>query len=405
VPVWHEKTAQWVKDGKLVLLGVTQEQHPDRCRLFAQWQRFDWPVLHDAINVLESAAVPIVVAIDEHGIVRSIRPRPDQLQADFLDRTFADDTAGADPPVPTPSLAPATGRPDFAALRRRAEATPTAAAWRSLGDAMALWGADEHVGVAIDAYARATQADPRDAAARFRLGVCYRRRSESVLGQPGDFQAAVEAWGQALALDPNQYIWRRRIQQYGPRLDKPYAFYDWVEQAEREVRARGETPVPLRERPGGAEIAQPTKAFPGATAPGTEPDPEGKISRDAGGMARAEVTVVPARGRPGQAVRVHIVLRLDARQRAHWSNEAEPLRVWIGLPSGWQADGRLFSAPAATRAVSEEPRALDFEVKAPAGARGEARLSAYALYNVCDDAGGQCRFLRLDIPVVIRPAE
>ena len=80
VPVWHEATREWVKQGRLVLLGVTQEQHADRCRLFAQWKRFDWPILHDPINLLEAPAVPIVVAIDEHGIVRAIRPRPGDVQ-------------------------------------------------------------------------------------------------------------------------------------------------------------------------------------------------------------------------------------------------------------------------------------------------------------------------------------
>ena len=91
MPVWHDATRQWVKDGKLVLLGVTQEQHPERCRLFAQWKQFDWPILHDPINVLESMAVPIVVAIDEHSIVRSTPPNPKTFAADFLNKSFADD--------------------------------------------------------------------------------------------------------------------------------------------------------------------------------------------------------------------------------------------------------------------------------------------------------------------------
>ena len=43
------------------------------------------------------------------------------------------------------------------------------------------------------------------------------------------------------------------MQQYGPRLDKPYPFYDWVETAREEIRARGETPSPLRVEPAGAE--------------------------------------------------------------------------------------------------------------------------------------------------------
>jgi hypothetical protein len=62
VPVWHEGTAKWVKDGKLVLLGVIQEQHADRCRLLAQWKGFRWPILHDPINVLEATGVPILTA-------------------------------------------------------------------------------------------------------------------------------------------------------------------------------------------------------------------------------------------------------------------------------------------------------------------------------------------------------
>ena len=61
MPVWHEGTAKWVKEGKLVLLGVTQEQHADRCRLLAQWKGFGWPILHDPINVLEATGVPIQI--------------------------------------------------------------------------------------------------------------------------------------------------------------------------------------------------------------------------------------------------------------------------------------------------------------------------------------------------------
>ena len=106
--------------GALVLLGVTQEQHADRCRLFAQWKRFDWPILHDPINVLEAPAVPIVVAIDEHGIVRAIRPRPETFAAEFLDKTFADD---APPGAPR-----STGPPDLAALLPSGRGEPDAAA-------------------------------------------------------------------------------------------------------------------------------------------------------------------------------------------------------------------------------------------------------------------------------------
>jgi hypothetical protein len=52
--------------------------------------------------------------------------------------------------------------------------------------------------------------------------------------------------------------------------------------------------------------------------------------------------------------------------------------------------------------VSEEIRSLEFEVKAPVKGTGKVRLAAYALYHVCDDVGGQCLFLRLDIPVELK---
>jgi hypothetical protein len=147
VPVWHEATREPVKQGRLVLLGVTQEQHADRCRLFAQWKRFDWPILHDPIDLLEAPAVPIVVAIDEHGIVRAVSPRPETVAAEFLDRTFADD---APPGAPR-----SAGPPDPAALRRQAEASPTARAWRALGDTLTIWDGTQLVADAIDAYTRA----------------------------------------------------------------------------------------------------------------------------------------------------------------------------------------------------------------------------------------------------------
>jgi tetratricopeptide (TPR) repeat protein len=398
VPVWHEGTAQWEKEGKLVRLGVAQEQHADRCRLLAQWKGFGWPILHDPINVLELTAVPVLVAIDEHGIVRSTRPVLATFKADFLDKAFAEAEGGPGDRI-TPSLKEGTRSPDWDALRAQAKKADSPAAWRELGDALALWGGGGRLEEAIEAYGRAAKLDPKDGPALFRLGVCYRRRYESPELRPGDFQAAIAEWGRALALDTNQYIWRRRIQQYGPRLDKPYAFYDWVEEAEKDIRARGDTPVPLAVRPGGAEVAQPLKALPAATAQARNPDPEGKVHRDTEGLIRAEVTVAPARVRPGRAVRVHVVLRPDPTKQAHWNNEAEPLRLWVDPPAGWQVSERLLRAPAVREAVSGEERALDFEIKAPKEAQDKVHVSAYALYNVCDDKGGQCRFLRLDVPI------
>jgi hypothetical protein len=400
VPVWHEATAKWVRDGKLVLLGVTQEQHPDRCRLLAQWKGFDWPILHDPINVLRLSAVPVFVAIDEKGIVRDVRPRLERFEADFLTKDFRDEAPGVVPRL-TPVVSAKTMQPDFDALRAKARKDDTPTAWRELGDALVLWGGDGKIDASLDAYEEALRRAPKDGPTLFRLGVCYRRRYESIGRKPGDFQTAVDHWGRALALEPNEYVWRRRIQQYGPRLDKPYAFYDWVEEAEKAIRRRGEQPVALKVRPGGAEIAHPAREFPTHSREVHAPDPEGKITRDRDGWIRADVTVVPARARPGQAVRVHVTLRPDPKHKAHWDNEAGPPQLWIDPPEGGQTSDRLLTAAATARAVSDEERTLDFEVKVPKNATGTVRFAAYATYHVCDDEHGQCRFLRLDVPILV----
>lgn len=400
MPVWHEGTKEWVKDGKLVLLGITQEQHPERCRLFAQWKGIRWPILHDPINIMGSSAVPIFVAIDEHGIVRSIRPRLDRFEADFLNKSFADDTSLHQANQQTPTLPSGHPKSAFDQYQQRAEAEKTSVAWRTLGDVLTLWGGDGQINAALTAYSNAVRLAPNDGPAEFRLGVCYRRRYESSLRQLHDFQAAIDHWGRALEIDPNQYIWRRRIQQYGPRLEKPYSFYDWVEEAEKVIRARGEKPIQLAVRPDGAELAHPLRTF-SEKKEASSPDPDGKIHRDDVGIVKAEVTNVPTRVRAGQTARIHITLRLDASKKAHWNNEAELLKIWIAPPACWRVSEQLLTAKPGTKVVSNEIRSLEFEVKVPEQVTGKVQIKAYALYNICDDVGGQCLFRRLDIPVDI----
>jgi len=218
VPAWDAKTEEWVQQGRLVVVGIAQEQHADRCRLLAQWRQLSWPILHDPINVMQVTGVPIEVAIGEYGIVRSLRPNLETFEREFLNRTFAPDDA-------TPPGEPgAAVRPDLAVLRRLAEQGGSYQAWRNLGDALVLWAGPGSVDEAIHAYTRALQAKPDDGDTSFRLGVCYRTRSESERPKPGDFQTAVDHWMTARSLQPHRYIWRRRIEQYGPRLTKPYPF-------------------------------------------------------------------------------------------------------------------------------------------------------------------------------------
>jgi hypothetical protein len=394
VPVWHERTRRWAEDGRLVLLGVTQEQHADRCRLFAQWRQFGWPILHDPINVLKSEAVPIVRAIDEHGIVRLERPDPDTFEADFLDRDFADDAPPTDQDHDP-------GAPDPDALLRLAREADDADSWRSAGDALTIWAGASRVDEAVGAYERAVEIDRSDKHAWFRLGVALRMRDESPDRRPGDFQAAVDAWSRALSIDPNQYIWRRRIEQYGPRLAKPYPFYDWVDEARAAIEDRGETPVTLSEEPSGSEIASPVREVVAQAAPPANPDPEGRINRDESGLIEAEVVVIPTRVLPGESARVHVYLRPASARSAHWNNESTPLQLWVSSPEGWTIDTPLMEAKPGEGAESTEARHLDFEVKVPPSASGTTRLDAFALYNVCEQAGGTCLFLRKDLTLVL----
>ena len=393
MPAWNNKTREWVKEGKLVVLGIAQEQHPNRNRLFTQWHKIDWPVLYDPINVMQARGVPIEVAIDENGIVRSLRPKMDKFEEEFLNKTFTGKDA-------KPPKIKAT-RPDLAALRRRAEKSRSSEAPRELGDALVLWGGQSNINEAINAYEQAIQINPDDSDAHFRLGVCYRLRYDSGQRASSDFQTAVNHWTRSRVLQPNQYIWRRRIEQYGPRLTKPYPFYDWVETAARDIKARGEKPVELMVLPTGSEIAGRDSSFETKENSVKPPDPQGQIYRDEKGLILSEVTVVPPQVKPEGAVRVHITLRPNARLKAHWNNEAEPLKLWIDAPDGWKVEPQLLTAPQGDRPETSEPRQLEFEVRAAAGARGTSKLNVYALYYVCEDTGGVCYFLRKDIPVTI----
>ena len=172
MPAWNQKLEKYVRDGKLVVLGIAQEQHPQRNQLFTQWHRINWPVLHDPINMMQVTGVPIEVAIDEEGIVRATRVKAETLERDFINKTFSAEGAKASKPVKAK-------RPDLAALRRRAEQTRLSSAWRELGDAMVLWEGVAKVDDAIEAYRQAIGIRPDDGDAHFRLGVCYRMRYET----------------------------------------------------------------------------------------------------------------------------------------------------------------------------------------------------------------------------------
>ncbi|MFQ5700756.1 MAG: hypothetical protein ACE5HU_02815 [Acidobacteriota bacterium] len=390
VPGWHERTKTFQREGRVHMAGIIQEQHPDRARLFMQWKKMDWPIMVDALDRLGIDVVPLTVLIDERGLVRAIRPDFDTFKA------FLDEPAPAKPAA----ARPAVQRPDLAALEKAARSGPRRAQIR-LADALVLWRGTAGLDRAIALYRAALRADPGDGPVHFRLGVALRERYESERRRTDDFARAVEEWGKALDIEPNQYIWRRRIQQYGPRLMKPYPFYDWVAQARADIMARGERPVALRVEPAGTELAHPARIFQGSPPGEAEPDPRGRIRRDEAGLIRVETTLVPARLHSGGAGRVHIVFRPDRTLQAHWNNKVGDLVLWISPPQGWTVDTDHLTVPSPREPVSEEPRRLEFEVKPPDGFTGSATIPAYALYYVCEGVNGTCLYRRGDIPITV----
>ena len=265
-----------------------------------------------------------------------------------------------------------------------------------------LWGDDEQIQYAIQAYQQAKQLGAVPADVDFRLGVAFRQRYDSPQQQPGDFQAAVKHWTVALDAQPGQYIWRRRIQQYGPRLNKPYPFYDWVAAAEKEIEDRGETPVKLPVRLTAAEVALPSKSLDDSAADKSEknPDPENLLTLDKEQDVEIVTTVVPAHVKAGETVRVHAVF--DLSQDTKWNNEGRPLLTWINKSDGIGLASQLLSYEQPTEPESNETRRIEFEVSIPKGFAGTSlTLDGFAVYTICSTTTGQCNMVRQDFAIEI----
>ena len=372
------------------MVGIIQEQHAERSRLFMQWKKMDWPILVDSLNLLGVPKMPITLFIDENGIVRKIQPKLEDLEA-FLNQTF-------EKPAELPHAAPQS---DLDQLRAATQ-EDTAQSWRSYADSVVLWGRPTQIGEAIEAYEQVLRKETNHGLTHFRLGVAYRKRYDSTERQKDDFQEAVQHWTKALHIDPNSYIWRQRIQLYGPRLDKPYSFYDWIRKAREEIDARGDVPVILSVEPGGAEFAYAAKSFESTPSPKKEPDPQGRIFRDRKRFILVETTVVPSEISAGESARVHVVFRPNPRLKAHWNNEVDDLELWVSAPPEWGMESRNTSVPNPPQEVSKEPRKLEFEVYSPENAKGWVTVPSYALYYVCEDVDGTCLYRRQDIAVQLQ---
>lgn len=384
MPGWHKATNELQKAGKIKTLGIVEEQHPDRARLFMQWKQMDWPILVDPLNLIDVEGVPITLFIDESGIIRYINPtleRADELLEKFLDEK------------------PSKNHIEEINKRR----LNTEQDFRSDKPQLPIEIDDQdsvQLAMAIKDYGNALQADPENGRLHFRLGVLYRKRYDSQGKQTSDFQMAIKHWEKALDINPNQYIWRRRIQQYGPRLDKPYPFYDWVPVARAEIIERGQIPVTLLTEPEGAEFTKPIKYFENEKPVVSEPDPEGKISRDIENFIKMEYVVIPSTDKRTNSFRVHINFIPNKTIKAHWNNEVQGMIFWINPPPEWEVDNHYIQQNNPEKAVSNERRSIEFEVKGKEPTVPQKVLiSSYALYYVCEDVNGTCLYRRQDIPI------
>jgi hypothetical protein len=393
--VWHAATQRLEQQGKVAVVAIVQDQHPDRARLFLQWKQINWPVMADSLDLLNLETVPMTFAVDEYGIVRFARlpmAAAKTIEEAFVNQTYA--------PPPTP--APGFTKPDLARLRA-ATSRNTAAAWNAYGDAAFVWGGDRALNEVIDAYYRAEKFEPANGLTQFKLGSALRKRYDSSARRATDFQEAAQHWTKALDIYPNRYIWRRRGQQYGPHLPMPYAFFDWVREARVDIAKRGETPIALAVEPGDSELAagDVNLAPPKLTA--TEPDARGRIIRDKGDLVSVETVSVPPAVSPGQAVRVHVVFRPNLKSKAHWNNEVDPLVFWINPTTGWTVNRRATTVPNPKAALSQESRTVEFELTGPAAqAPGIVKVPGYALYYVCEDINGVCMYRRRDVDVSVQ---
>jgi len=416
--VWNEQTKQLVEEKKLVVIGVVQEQHAERARLYKQWKQYDFPIAQDSFTELGLSVVPVPILIDEFGYVQSAKPRLTNIGA----------------LVNKKSNPPANSAPRLDPKKRTAyeimQSKPleeTLEKGKQLilaGDALIRQvsanrlvnfatyndgSISSHLHHAIAKYHHSEEILVKhDAellgALYFRLGVAYRMRFDKLPREArtdADFDRAIEYWSKAVERTPNQYIWRRRIQQYGPRQAKPYPFYDWVETAEKELLQRGEKPIELPVPLTESETAKPSNKF-NLLSKATNPDPHEKINEAPSNVIQCRATVVPATAKPGQAVRVHLHFNTVA---AKWNNEAENMVVWINESNSGQSEKSLIEFENPVAPTSTETRQFEFEYQTDKAATQNIEINGFALFNTCKSSGGQCLYLRknFSIPILINP--
>ena len=379
MPVWHARTQKLRDEGKLKVIGITQEQHADRCLLFARWKGFDWPILWDPFNLTSTKVVPRVTLIDEHGIVRATRASMATFEEEFVHKTFPKPDKAA-------PLAPKGKAGTLVQVARAKEGSPTYRYY----DAMSalLWPRGRDGERAKTDLLTHAEANPKDAAAQWRLGVAYRMRHDSLERSLGDFQHAVDQWRLGIELDPSHYIYRRRLEQYGPLLTKPYPFYPWIPEARKALGAKA---PPLRAEPTGSEMGGRVTLDPdrdGGKAPDTS-----KADKSVKDALRLEPTVVWMATRKGQlAARVHLHILPSGNRVMLWDGTAGPVIVYMEPPEGpFEFTSNRLEGTLHGKDPAEEIVEIDFEVQIEPGKKAWFEFSGYILYHARTEPRGASR--------------
>jgi len=374
VPGWYQDLKALQASGKIQIVGLIQEQHPERCKLFMEWKKLDFPILVDSLNRLEVTAIPKMWALADQSLVIETRPKMEWIRGEFLELAY--------PAMIIENPEPKESRAVQAYLDQE---------WSKAIDSFSL-----------DCNAASVK-DPKDGRPYFRLGCAYRARHDSKDRQPGDFQRAIDMWTQAIRIDPGNYIYQRRLQQYGPRLMKPYPFYDWIDDARRDIEKRGDKVPPLLVEPRGAELAGPSrKPIEASTVKEENPDPEGKMPFDSLGYVKIESVVAPYPARAGATVAVHMDLRLNKKLGTTWDNEGGPLQIWLAKGDGYTLAKQLWKSPLPHQPGSAENRVYDFEVGlATSKEAGKTKIAGFAVYFVCEKKSGVCTFARQNFSIEI----
>jgi hypothetical protein len=150
------------------------------------------------------------------------------------------------------------------------------------------------------------------------------------------------------------------------------------------------------------ECAASTEKFRRDKDKGPDGDPTGKVTKDTQGLIHVTQAVVPATSKKHRRiVEVLLTFTPNAERVAHWSNKAEPLRVWIDVPKTGTLGSRFVEFPNPKEPISTDERTVSFEVKTPSKQKGSLTIDAYALYHVCEGDQGEPKLRRQDIKVKI----